>query len=92
MWPDMLKCGVRGSTSGKGMIYRVTFIRMSPKGPKLETITHSNLEVIKMIHDALKLNGVHVRLWMPDNTFLKPQSQVDLLRHFTPVLAFTGTP
>lgn len=44
-------------------MYKVTFIRMTDKGPKTLTVTSPNRQAAEIVHDALRLAGVHVRLW-----------------------------
>lgn len=70
-------------------MYSVRFLRVTPKGVKLESITHANLEVAKLVHDALRISGIHVRLW--DGDFMvKPAPRTPRLRHYTPALGFIG--
>lgn len=54
----------------------MTFIRITPKGPQVATVTHPNLDVAKTLHDALHGAGVHVRLW--DGQTLITPKVVDL--------------
>jgi len=56
-------------------MFRVTYIRVNDDGPELVTLTHPNKETAMTLHDALKLAGVHVRLWSRNSKLIRPPSQ-----------------
>ena len=49
-------------------MYRVTYIKLMPGGPHLVTISHPNLAAAMTVYDALKIAGVHARLWDRNST------------------------
>jgi hypothetical protein len=53
-------------------VYRVTYIQMTPDGPKLLSISHPSRTAAMVVYDALLLAGVHVRLWDAQNRLVNP--------------------
>lgn len=53
-------------------MYRVSYIRLAAGGPRLVSLSHPDLHTAMTLHDALRLAGVHVRLWDRANRLLAP--------------------
>lgn len=53
-------------------MYRVTYLRITANGPEIVTVTHPNKAAAMAVHDALRMAGVHVRLWDKGSQLVKP--------------------
>ncbi len=52
-------------------MYRITYLWMAASGPRVVSITHPDRQAAETLHDALRLAGVHVRLWDRDGRLVR---------------------